>query len=65
MDKQFVLMDPTGTEIEWVDPVTSFEEDEDSWTVNNGYFTYEFHKKDYPGCTMGFKVAEYVWREES
>lgn len=51
MNTEFVLINAEGKEVDWIDPVASFEETETHWIVDNTYTTYEISKNLHPGCT--------------
>jgi len=49
LSSEFVVFD-NGVETDWYDPVTTAQEDDTGWTVNNTYHEYRIEKK--PGRTV-------------
>jgi hypothetical protein len=56
--ERFVVMDATGKEIDWIDPLRSFSESESHWVVSNGL--YEYTIKKLPGHTYKIQHLEFV-----
>ena len=52
MSTQLVIISPEGKEVDWYDPIVSFEETETHWIVDNSYHVYRIHKNNYPGHTV-------------
>lgn len=64
MTKQFVLVNSAGEEVEWIDPVISYEETETHWVVDNGFNAYYINKSNFPGCVVRFKFQVISWEWE-
>ncbi len=45
MAQEFVALDPTGKERDWIDPVMGVTETETKFVVDNGYHSYEVIKQ--------------------
>lgn len=50
---EFVTFDQTGVESEWISPVASVRESDESWFVDNGFAIYEVPKQ---GRTMQVRL---------
>lgn len=64
MTRQFVLINPIGEEIDWIDPVIYYEETETHWVVDNDFHIYAIEKSKFPGCVARFKVEVTNWKWE-
>lgn len=43
--QEFVVFNQYGKEVDWIDPVENFTENENYWIVDNGIFTYEIKRQ--------------------
>lgn len=55
---EFVIIDAEGKEVDWIDPVVSFEETDTHWIVDNTYHVYRIHKNNFPGCTVEVRAMK-------
>lgn len=44
-DKEFVVFNKDGKEVEWIDPVLEFHELSRYWVVYNGAYEYRVYKR--------------------